>query len=396
MDSLRNPCNTQVVNEFYSRSLALPLEGTETFFLWGPRQTGKSTLLRRTYPDAFYIDLLLPEEYRRYLERPQLLVDEVRLAKHRFIVIDEIQKVPDLLDAVHWLHENQGVNFALCGSSARKVRRGQANLLGGRGVTYELFGFTGQELADSFDLERMLNHGYLPRIYPNDAPQRLLNTYVAQYLREEIAAEGLVRRLPAFSEFLTAASFSDCEVVSYTNIAHETAVSGQTVRGYFDILVDTLLGRFLPSYRRRPKRRTVQSPKFYFADIGVVNSLARRGKMVAGSELFGKAFENWVFHELSAYNSYRERFCHIAYWRLAGGTEVDFIINHIDCAVEAKASGKGTDRHLKGLRELIKDFPETKRRVVVSLDDRDRMTGDGIEILHYSSFLARLWAGEFF
>ena len=380
----------------YPRLLSLPPSGTETFFLWGPRQTGKSTLLRRTYPQARRIDLLLPEEYRRYLERPQLLVDELRLGGHDFVVIDEIQKVPSLLDSVHWLHENRGVNFSLCGSSARKVRRGQANLLGGRGVTYELFGLSGRELGASFDLERMVNHGYLPRVYLSEKPHRLLNTYVAQYLKEEVAAEGLVRRLPAFSDFLGAASFSDCETLSFTAIARETGVSGQTIRGYFDILVDTLLGRFLPSYRHRPKRRTVQSPKFYFADVGVVNFLARRGRILPGSELFGKAFENWVFHELCAYNAYREAFAHFAYWRLSSGIEVDFVINHIDCAIEAKASARVNDNHLKGLRELERDHPETGRRVVVSLDEKDRMTGDGIEILHYTTFLERLWEGGIF
>ncbi len=378
------------------RLLSLPAKGSESFFLWGPRQTGKSTLLRDTYPDSVRVDLLLPEEYRRYLERPQLLIDEVRLAKHPFIIIDEVQKVPALLDAVHWLHENQGVQFALCGSSARKVRKGQANLLGGRGLSFELFGLSAQELGDSFDLVRMLNHGTLPRIYLSDRPERLLNTYVAQYLKEEVAAEGLVRRLPAFSEFLSAASLSDCETVSFSNIARETGVSAQTVRGYFDILVDTLLGRFLPSYRHRPKRRTVLSSKFYFADVGVVNFLARRGRMVAGSELFGKAFENWVFHELCAYNSYREAFAHFAHWRLAGGTEVDFVVNHIDCAIEAKAVSRVMDHHLKGLRELAQDFPEAKKRVVVSLDEKDRMSGDGIELLHYRTFLRKLWSGLLF
>ena len=248
----------------------------------------------------------------------------------------------------------------------------------------------------SFDLERMVNHGYLPRVYLSEKPHRLLNTYVAQYLKEEVAAEGLVRRLPAFSDFLGAASFSDCETLSFTAIARETGVSGQTIRGYFDILVDTLLGRFLPSYRHRPKRRTVQSPKFYFADVGVVNFLARRGRILPGSELFGKAFENWVFHELCAYNAYREAFAHFAYWRLSSGIEVDFVINHIDCAIEAKASARVNDNHLKGLRELERDHPETGRRVVVSLDEKDRMTGDGIEILHYTTFLERLWEGGIF
>jgi predicted AAA+ superfamily ATPase len=384
------------LSDIYPRLLNLPPDGSQTFFLWGPRQTGKSTLLKSAYPNAFWVDLLLPEEYRRYLERPQLLVDEARLSRPRFVVIDEIQKVPGLLDAVHYLHENEGVRFALCGSSARKVRKGQANLLGGRGLTYELFGLSAREIGGDFDLERLLNHGYLPPHYQSEQPQRLLNTYVANYLKEEIAAEGLVRRLPAFSGFLSAAALSDCEVVNHTTIGRETGVSGQTIRGYFDILGDTLLGRFLPSYRHRPKRRTVASPKFYFADVGVVNFLARRGWMAAGSELFGKAFENWIFHELCASSAYRDAFAQFSYWRLPSGIEVDFVVNHMDCAIEAKSTIGITDRHLKGLRELATDHPEVRRRVVVSLDEKDRMSADGIEILHYTTFLDRLWRGELF
>ncbi len=384
------------MNEYFERSLKLPSDCQETFFLWGPRQTGKSTLLKRTFPEAYRIDLLQPGVYRRYLQKPQLIIEETRLKGYRFMVIDEIQKVPELLDAVHWLHEEMGVNFALCASSARKVKKGKANLLGGRGVKYELFGFSGKELGDAFDLERMLNHGSIPRIYLSNSPKRLLNTYVSQYLKEEIAAEGLVRRLPAFFEFLNAAALSDCEVVNYTTIARDTGVSSQTVRGYFEILVDTLLGYFLHVYRRRPKRRIVQSPKFYFFDVGIVNFLTKRGDIQYGSELFGKAFENWVFHELCTYSSYTESYAHMSYWRLAGGTEVDFIINYIDCAIEAKASVKIVDRHLKGLRELVRDHPETRKRIVVSLDERDRKTNDGIEILHYITFLHHLWSGLVF
>jgi predicted AAA+ superfamily ATPase len=263
-------------------------------------------------------------------------------------------------------------------------------------LTYELFGLSANEIGIGFDLERILNHGCLPPHHQDAHPDRLLNTYVANYLKEEIAAEGLVRRLPAFSGFLNAAALSDCEVVNHTTIARETGVSGQTIRGYFDILVDTLLGRFLPSYRLRPKRRTVASPKFYFADVGVVNFLARRGWMAAGSELFGKAFENWIFHELCACSGYRDLFAQFSYWRLPSGIEVDFIVNHMDCAIEAKSTASVTERHLKGLRELVVDHPEVKRRVVVSLDEKDRMSGDGIEILHYATFLDRLWSGDLF
>jgi len=219
-----------------------------------------------------------------------------------FVVIDEVQKVPQILDEVHWLHEAHGLQFALCGSSARKVKRGAVNQLGGRAVRYELRGLTSAELASAFDLERILNHGFLPRVYESSHPKRLLNSYVADYLKEEVASEGLVRNLPVFSEFLNIASLSDTHPVNYSNIARECGVSSQTVRGYFEILEDTLMARWLPSYRKRPKRRVIHSPKLYFADVGVVGFLARRGRLEAGSELFENAFENWCFHEITAYN----------------------------------------------------------------------------------------------
>ena len=189
---------------------------------------------------------------------------------------------------------------------ARKVRRGAANLLGGRAIRYEMRGLTSGELGNDFDLDRMLNHGYLPRIYEASRPRRLLDAYIADYLREEIAAEGLVRNLTAFADFLDAAALSDGEMVNFTNIARECSVSSPTAKGYFGILEDTLLGKWLPAYRKRRKRRVIGAPKFYFADVGVVNRLARRGEMSPGSQLYGKAFENWVFHELSAFISYRD------------------------------------------------------------------------------------------
>ena len=332
--------------------LRLRADSPATFFLWGPRQSGKSTLLGAEFPEVPWVDLLLPATYRRYLQAPELLIEEQRRHGADFIVIDEVQKVPALLDVVHWLIERRGVHFALCGSSARKVRRGQANLLGGRGERRELHGLSAMEIGPEVDLGRLLNHGYLPPIYDAARPLPLLDAYVSQYLKEEIAAEGLVRRLPAYADFLALAAFSDGDAVNYTTIARDTGTSSQTVRGYFEILADTLLGRFLPAYRRRPKRRVVAAPKFYFGDVGVVNFLARRGALQPGGELFGKAFENWVFHELCCYNAYRARYADFFYWRLSSGIEVDFVVNHIDCAIEAKAVSRVRADHAKGLREL--------------------------------------------
>lgn len=379
----------------FQRRLRLPPPGTETFFLWGPRQTGKSTLLRSAYPDALWVDLLRAEELRRLLDAPERLREEIaasgRVAQ---VVIDEVQKLPALLDEVHWLHENRGVHFALCGSSARKVKRGAANLLGGRAVRYELLGLTGAELGRDFDLDRMLNHGPLPRIYLSDRPQRLLSAYVADYLKEEVAAEALVRRLPVFSRFLDAAALSDGELVNFSTIARDCGVSNHTVRSYFEILEDTLLGHWLPAYTKRPKRRVIGTPKFYFVDVGVVNFLARRGRLEPGSELYGKAFESWVFHELRAQVAYGESFSTLSYWRLASGIEVYFIVDDMRVAIEAKATRKVTADHLRSLRTLVEDHPRCRLRFVVSLEPRARRTEDGIVILPAREFVRRLASGE--
>jgi predicted AAA+ superfamily ATPase len=379
------------------RKIKLSVSGKETFFLWGPRQTGKSTLLHSIYPEAIWIDLLKAEEFRRYLSHPEWLRQEIPIEGRRpFVVIDEVQKLPELLDEVHWLHENRHVQFALCGSSTRKVKRGHTNLLGGRALRYEMFGLVSAELQHDFDLCRLLNHGYLPRIYLATQPDRLLNAYVANYLREEIAAEGLVRRLPVFSNFLNLAALSDCETVNFSTIARDCGVSSQTIKEYFQILEDTLLARWLPSFRKRPKRRVTASPKFYFEDVGVVNFLAKRGIVQPGSELFGKAFENWCFHELNAYNMYHEKFADFYYWHLAGGTEVDFIVNDMMIAIEVKAAQKISDKHLKGLRSLKEDHPEILRRVIVCCENKPRTTTDGIEVIPAEIFAQKLWDQEFF
>ena len=380
----------------FDRALVLPESGSETFFLWGPRQAGKSTLLRQSYPDAHWVDLLQSEVFRRYLEHPEYLRQELAAAPApagRQIIIDEIQKVPPLLDEVHWMIENRGLHFALCGSSARKVRRGAANLLGGRAVRYELRGLTAGELGTAFDLSRMLNRGYLPRIYQAARPRRLLDAYVADYLREEVAAEGLVRNLPAFSGFLDAAALSDGEMVNFSNVARECGVSSPTAKAYFEILVDTLLGRWLSAYRRRRKRRVIGAPKFYFADVGVVNRLTRRGVLTPGAQLYGKAFENWVHHELSACIEYQEWDLELTYWRLPSGIEVDFVLGDMEVAVEAKASARITRDHLRGLRTLVEEHPGVRRRIVVCLEPGARRTEDGIDILPAAEFLRRIAKG---
>jgi predicted AAA+ superfamily ATPase len=362
--------------------------------LWGPRQVGKTSLLRTTYPNAPWINLLRSEEFAAYQSRPQLLRERILQNKWKFVVLDEIQKVPQLLDEIHNLIEEHHVVFAMCGSSARKVRANHANLLGGRALRLEMFGLVSNELGSDFNLEQILNRGYLPSLYSSDDYVQLQKSYCADYLKEEIFAEGLVRKLQPFSRFLEIAAIGDTEVTSFETIARDCGVSAPTVKSYFEILNDTLLGRFLPAYALRPKRRQVLSPKFYFSDVGVVNHLAQRGSFSPKSTLFGKAFENWVHHELCAWLEYHKRPEQLSYWQLSSGIEVDFILGHMNCAIEAKASEKIHKDHLKGLREVIADYPETKRRIVVSLEPISRRTDDGIEILSVTDFIKSLWADQ--
>ena len=385
----------------YSRSLKLPDPGTTSFFLWGPRQVGKTTLLRQTYPDAYWVDLLEVETIRHLSARPEYLrtdIQSLNLPSDCQVVIDEIQTVPDLLNSVHWLIENMKLRFALCGSSARKLRRGGVNLLGGRAVRYNLHGLTARELGDDFDITRLLNHGYLPHSYESgsDRFEKVIDGYVANYVRQEIIDESLVRNVPVFSDFLDAAALRDGAIVNFSNIARESGVSYQTVKSYYTILEDTLMGRWLPAYSKQPKGTERRSRKFYFSDVGVVNHLARRGVLRPGSAEFGKAFENWVFHELTSYVAYkgiiRDR---LSYWQLKNGNEVDFILGS-QLAVEAKASTVIAHHHMKSLRLLQKHHPDIQRRAVVSLVPRSQKHDDGIMVLTPEDFVNRLWADELF
>jgi predicted AAA+ superfamily ATPase len=373
----------------------LPFPANRSLFLWGPRQVGKTSLLREIYPQTPKINLLKSDEFADYQARPQLLRERVIQNKWTHVVIDEIQKVPQLLDEIHYLIEEHQVVFVMCGSSARKVKANHANLLGGRALRFEMYGLVSSELGDSFDLQRVLNRGYLPSIYDSEDYHQLLKSYCADYLKEEIFAEGLVRKLQPFSRFLEISALGDTEVTAFETIARDCGISSPTVKSYYEILSDTLLGRFLPAYAIKPKRRQTLSPKFYFADVGVVNYLAQRGAILPKSSNFGKAFENWVHHEICAWLEYSKRPEQLTYWRLSTGVEVDFILGHMNCAIEAKATEKVHSDHLKGLREIVDDYPEVKRRVVVSLEPISRRTEDGIEVLSVEDFRHQLWNGEF-
>lgn len=364
----------------------------ESFFVWGARQTGKSTLLKTLYPGSLWFDLLQTDVFMRLHRNPSQLREIIIAAKPTApVVIDEIQKIPALLDEVHWLIENQGTRFVLSGSSPRKIIRSQANLLGGRALRYELFPFVSSEIP-GFSLIRALNHGLLPRHYLAQSPAKLIESYIGNYLRDEIMAEARLRNVTSFARFLEVAAFSNGEMVNFSNIASESGTSAPTVKEYFQILEDTLIGRFLQSYQKKPKRRVIRAPKFYFFDIGIVNYLLKRGKIEYGSETFGNAFEHFIYHELIAHSHYSGVQYPLHYWRTASQIEIDFVLGDHQVAVEVKATKNATPRHAKGLKSFAEEYV-VKKQILVTNDPFPRQMGN-ILVLPWNLFLQQLWAGE--
>ncbi len=364
----------------------------ESLFLWGARQTGKSTLLKEIFPDSLWFDLLQTDVFERLVRNPAQL-REIVLADARKtpVVIDEIQRIPELLNEIHWLIENNRTRFILSGSSPRKILRSGANLLGGRALRYELYPLVSQEIPD-FDLLRALNNGLLPRNYLSSNPQKLLSSYIGSYLKDEIMAEARIRNISSFSRFLEAAAFSNGEIINYTNIATDCGVSSPTVKEYFQILEDTLTGRFLPSFQKKPKRRVILAPKFYFFDVGITNYLLKRGKILQGSEAFGKAFEHFIYQEIYAHSSYSDLNYPISYWRTASQLEIDFVLGDHEVAIEVKATENANPRHLSGLRNFQMEYP-VKKSLLITNDPFPRQM-ENVAVLPWSVFLQKLWEGE--
>ncbi|GHU71802.1 ATPase [Bacteroidia bacterium] len=364
----------------------------ESIFFWGARQTGKSTLLKTLFHNALWFDLLISSEYKRLSEKPDILRETV-LANPNIspVIIDEIQRIPELLNEVHWLISNHGVRFILSGSSPRKILRSGANLLGGRALRYELYPLISVEIPD-FDLIRAINHGLLPRHYDAANPKKLISAYIGNYLRDEIVTEARIRNVGTFARFLEIAALTNGEMVNYTNIASDCGISATTVKEYFQILEDTLIGRYLPSFQKKPKRRVITAPKFYLFDVGIANNLLNRGKIEPGSELFGKAFEHFIYQEIYAHSRYSDNEYLIYYWRTASQLEIDFVLGDHEVAIEVKATEQATVRHLKGLKAFAEEY-EVKKLILISNDPMPRLV-ENILILPWKVFLERLWAGE--
>ena len=361
----------------------------KSHFLLGPRQTGKTFLISRTLKTARVYDLLDTSVFLALSRNPGRIAEELTPQDH-FVVIDEIQRLPELLNEVHRLIEKHRVRFLLTGSSARKLRRGGINLLGGRARIKYLYPLTYRELGDRFDLLRAVERGLIPSIYFSDNPRADLQAYAGSYLQQEIMAEGATRNIPAFSRFLRVAALCNGTIVNFTKVANDAQVARTTVYEYFEILKDTLIIYELPAWRKSKKRKPLASSKYYFFDIGVVSALQNR-EFRQGTPEFGEAFETWLMHELISYSNYVSEEP-LNYWRSTSGYEVDFIIGD-HTAVEVKAKQNLAPADIKPLRALAEE-KKLKRYLCVSLEPRMRKMGD-VTILPYKKFLEALWNGEY-
>lgn len=370
------------INRVVDLSLLLK---SKSQFLLGPRQTGKTFLIRHTLKNARVYDLLDPEVFLTLSRFPGRISEELE-PQDRIVAIDEIQRLPELLNEVHRLIETRGIRFLLTGSSARKLRRGGINLLGGRARTKYLHPLIYKELGRHFDLSLALERGTIASIYFSDEPRADLQAYTGSYLQQEVLAEGATRNIPAFSRFLHVAAHCNGTIVNFTNVANDAQVARTTVYEYFDILKDTLVLYELPAWRESIKRKPLASSKFYFFDVGVVAVLQGR-EFKAGTPEFGEALETFLMHELKSFSDYISGEP-LSYWRSTSGFEVDFIIGD-HTAIEVKAKKSISPRDTKSLRMLAEER-KLKRYICVSIEPRRRRVGN-IEILPYKDFLDLLW-----
>lgn len=385
----------------YGRALPIDLPPSQSAYVWGPRKVGKSTFLQARFPGSIFLDLLDSRVRFTLLRRPYALQELLDAARPeellRPIILDEIQHVPDLLNEVHYLIEKRRLAFILCGSSPRKLRQSQANLLGGRAWRYELFPLIAAEVPD-FDLLRALTRGLIPSHYDSPDADRYLEAYLDDYLKEEIAVEALTRNLAAFARFLDVMGIMNGQIINYAKIASDVGVDAKTVRSYFEILADTLIGRFLPPIPEKPGSRKglVAAPKFYLFDTGVARYLRRVTLSGLEGPEAGHLFETYIAHELFAAISYQRTRQRLHYYRTRSGAEVDFVVELGAVAIEAKLSTNVRNTDLRGLNSFLDEYPGA-RAIVVCLEPMRRVVtayGKRVEIMPWKEFCAGLWNGD--
>jgi len=372
------------------RILHIDLPANKSAFLWGPRKVGKSFWIRHHLKQCVLIDLLKTDVFAEYASRPSLLRERYGHTQQR-IIIDEVQMVPDILNEVHWLIENKNCSFLLTGSSARKLRKKHANLLGGRAWRYTMAPLCYPEIGH-LEIDKLMICGLLPPHLLSPDPIQELRAYVADYLREEILAEAAVQNIPAFSEFLRIAAITSGELLNYANIARETGVSAKVIRSYFQILEDTLLGFRLQPWRKVKNRRLIETEKFYLFDVGLANYLAQR-KPQYGTPEFGKSFEHYILLELMAYKAYKYPELLLHYWRTSTGIEVDFILGEMEVAIELKTSRRIHESDTRALK-ILQEEHGVKRLLLISFETEPKILANDVECLPWKLFLDKLWNQE--
>lgn len=363
----------------------------KSYFLFGPRGTGKSTFIKTNYPNAVLIDLLDVDIYRRYLASPNLLKALAEANPDVPIVIDEVQKIPDLLSIVHALIEqNKTHQFILTGSSARKLKRTGVDLLAGRALLRHLHPFIASELGHHFELKKALCLGMLPLVWDSVTPQEDLRTYVALYIKEEVQMEGLSRKIDSFGRFIEVISFSQGNSLNYSNIARDCGVSSKSVETYISILEDLLLAFRLPVFTRNAVRHLTQHPKFYYFDAGVYRSVRPSGPLDRAEEILGIALETLIFQHLQAWIQYSSDSNKLYFWRTKAGLEVDFVIYgpNTFCSIEVKHASRIQKEDLKGLHAFGEDFPQAQK--IMLYQGKERLRFHDILCIPCESFLRYL------
>jgi predicted AAA+ superfamily ATPase len=378
----------------YKRIFDIENQLDEAMFLFGARQVGKSTLLKERFPDAIFYDLLKSDLRRRLKRNPESFREALSSQpENTLVIVDEIQKIPDLLDEVHWLMVEKKLRFILSGSSARKLKRSGANTLGGRAQPRTLFPLVWPEVTD-FEIDKAVQNGMIPRHYMASNVADRIEGYVDVYLKEEIQEEALVQNIDAFERFMEVAAISDGEMINYENIASDCGIAAKTVKAYFQILKDTLIGFEIPAYRKVIKRRLVQAPRFYYFDVGLTNYLLGRNSLKRGTTDYGHAFEHLVIQEIIAYHGYSRSRDVISYWHTYTNIEVDVVIGDAKVAIEIKSCEEVKTRHKAGLKSFKEEHPNA-RLILVSLDPITRLSEDK-ELIFVTDFFKMLWNGEIF
>jgi len=380
------------------RMLNMKLPKRQSAFLWGARKTGKTTYLKENFPDSIVYDFLKTDLFLEISKKPSLLRERLlacpAAALKKPIILDEVQKVPQVLDEVHWLIENKALRFVLCGSSARKLKRGHANLLGGRAWRYELFPLTSREIG-KIDILRVLNHGLVPLHYlqGDDNCKKSLKAYVGDYLREEVFAEGLTRNIPAFSRFFDAFGYSHGEITNYANIARDCGIDAKTVKEYYQILLDTLLAVRIEPFKKRQSRQVItKASKYYLFDVGVAGYLTRRRLEEQRGPEFGKAFEHFMLMEIVAFRSYAGKDFPINFWRTKTGLEVDFVLGSGEVAIEIKGTSRVDKKDMNAMEIFVQAY--SPKKSIIVCNEKEKRVRNKVTILPWEIFLEELWDGK--